>query len=47
LAIGNLQLAISLLRRPHQQQHIRQSIHHIEQLTAGGVELIRCGSLFR
>ena len=40
-------LIVALFSCPHQQQHIRQSIHHIEQLPAGGVELIGCRSLFR
>ena len=45
--IGNRQLAMFSFRRSHQQQHIRQSIDHVEQLPAGGVELIGCRSLFR
>ena len=48
LFVANLACVLAaLFRCPHQQQHIRQSIHHIEQLPAGGVELIRCRSLFR
>ena len=37
---------MTLCRRPHQQQHVSQSINYSEQLPAGGVELVFCSKVF-